>query len=143
MSITLDQADKIIAAVLAAASGSSSIHGPVSVVVTDAGGVPKAFKKQDGGYLLDFEIATGRAFAALSLSPGTSEQLAAFRDRSAGFRVLVESVVRASGGRMIVEPGGMRIVDANKAVIGALGIAGPAPAECQALAAEGLKTAGF
>ena len=139
MSITLDQADKIIAAVLGAASG----KGPVTVVVTDAGGAPKAFKKQDGGYLLDFEIAFGRAFAALALSPGTSEQLAAFRDRSPGFRVLVESVVRAAGGRMVVGPGGMRIVDGNKAVIGALGIAGPAPADCQALAAEGLKTAGF
>ena len=73
MSITLDQADSLIAAVLASASG----MGPITVVVTDAGGAPKAFKKQDGGYLLDFETALGRAFAALSLSPGTSEQLAA------------------------------------------------------------------
>jgi uncharacterized protein GlcG (DUF336 family) len=139
MSITLDQADQIIAAVLAAASG----KGPVTVVVTDEGGAPKALKKQDGASLLDFEIAAGRAFAALALSPATSEQLAAFRDRSPGFRVLVESVVRASKGRMVVEPGGMRIVDADKAVIGALGIAGPAPADCQALVAQGLKTAGF
>ena len=139
MSITLDQADKIIAAVLAAAAG----RGAVTVVVTDEGGVPKAFKKQDGGYALDFEIALGRAFAALSLSPGTSEQLAAFRDRSPGFRVLVESVVRAANGRMVVEPGGVRIVDANKRVIGAVGVAGPAPAECQMLAGESLKVAGF
>jgi len=139
MSITLDQAGSIIAAVLAAASG----MGPVTVVVTDEGGAPKAFKKQDGGYLLDLEIAMGRAFAALSLSPGTSEQLAAFRDRSPGFRVLVESVVRASNGRMVVEPGGMRIVTAGKAAIGAVGVAGPEPDECQKIAAAGLKAAGF
>lgn len=139
MSITLDQADKIIGAVLAAAAG----RGAVTVVVTDEGGVPKAFKKQDGGYLLDLEVAMGRAFAALSLSPGTSEQLAAFRDRSPGFRVLVESVVRAANGRMVVEPGGARIADADQRVIGAVGVAGPSPAECQGLAAEGLKIAGF
>lgn len=137
MSITLDQADSIIAAVLAQASA------PVTVVVTDAGGAPKAFKKQDGAYLLDFEIALGRAFAALALSPGSSEQLAAFRDRSPGFRVLVESVIKASNGRMVVEPGGLRIVDANKAVIGAVGVAGPDPMECQKIAADGVKTAGF
>lgn len=137
MSITLDQADSIIAAVLAQGAG------PMTVVVTDAGGAPKAFKKQDGAYLLDFEIALGRAFAALSLSPGSSEQLAAFRDRSPGFRVLVESVVKASNGRMAVEPGGLRIVDASKAVIGAVGVAGPEPTECQKIAAAGVKAAGF
>jgi len=139
MSITLDQADCIIAAVLEAATGMA----PITVVVTDAGGAPKAFKKQDGAYLLDFEIAMGRAFAALSLSPTTSEQLAAFRDRSPGFRVLVESVVKASQGRMVVEPGGLRIMDANKAVIGAVGIAGPDPVECQKIAGAGVKAAGF
>lgn len=139
MSITLDQADSLIAAVLASASG----MGPITVVVTDAGGAPKAFRKQDGGYLLDFETALGRAFAALSLSPGTSEQLAAFRDRSPGFRVLVESVVQASQGRMVVEAGGQRIVDGTKAVIGAVGIAGPDAAECQKIAGLGIKAAGF
>lgn len=139
MSISLADADRIIDAVLNAASD----KGTVTVVVTDTGGAPKAFKKQDGGYLLDFEIALGRAFAALSLSPGTSEQLAAFRDRNAGFRVLVESVIRASGGRMVVEAGGVRLADAGQLVVGAVGVAGLAPAECQKIAIEGAKSAGF
>jgi uncharacterized protein GlcG (DUF336 family) len=139
MSITLNQADRIIAAVFAAASD----NGPVTVVITDAGGAPKAFKKQDGGSLLDFEIAAGRAFAALALSPVTSEQLAAFRDRSPGFRVLVESVARASQGRMLVEPGGLRIADGTGAVIGAVGVAGPDAADCQKIAAASVKAAGF
>lgn len=139
MSISLAEADRIIDAILGAASG----QGPLTVVVTDAGGVPKAFKKQDGGYLLDFEIALGRAFAALSLSPGTSEQLAAFRDRNAGFRVLVESVIRASGGRLLVEAGGVRIADSAQRVIGAVGVAGLEPGLCQKAAIEGAKAAGF
>ena len=139
MSLSLADADRIIAAVFDAASG----KGPVTVVVADSGGAPKAFKKQDGAYLLDFEIALGRAFAALSLSPGTSEQLAAFRDRAPGFRVLVESVVKASHGRMLVEAGGLRITGADKTVIGAVGVAGPDPAECQKIAADGVKAAGF
>lgn len=138
MTISLDQADRIIEAVLRAASG----NGPVTVVVTDAGGSPKAFKKQDGGYLLDFEIALGRAFASLALSPATSEQLAAFRERNPGFRVLVESIVLASKGRMAVEAGGARIVNADKVVVGAVGVAGLTPDECQKMAVEGLKSAG-
>jgi uncharacterized protein GlcG (DUF336 family) len=139
MSISLAEADCIIEAVLKAAAG----KGPVTVVVTDAGGAPKAFKKQDGAYLLDFEIALGRAFASLSLSPGTSEQLAAFRDRNPAFRVLVDGVIRASQGRMVVEAGGVRVSDAGQSVIGAVGVAGLTPAECQALAIEGAKSAGF
>ena len=138
MSITLAEADRIIDAILKAGAG----KGPVTVVVTDAGGAPKAFKKQDGGYLLDFETALGRAFAALSLSPGTSEQLAAFRDRNPGFRVLVDSVIAASGGRMVVEAGGVRISDSGQRVIGAVGVAGPDPADCQKIAIEGAKAAG-
>lgn len=140
MTISLAEADRIIDAVLKAAAGR---FGPLTVVVTDEGGAPKAFKKQDGGYLLDFELAFGRAFTALSLSPGTSAGLAAFRDRSPGFRVLVESVVQASAGRMVVEAGGVRISDASQTVIGAVGVAGVTPADCQAVAIEGLKAAGF
>jgi uncharacterized protein GlcG (DUF336 family) len=140
MSISLIEADRIIESVFKAAAGR---FAPLTVVVTDAGGNPKAFKKQDGGYLLDLDLALGRAFAALSLSPGTSGGLAAFRDRSPGFRVLVESVIDASAGRMVVEPGGVRISDAGQIVIGAVGVAGAAPADCQAIAIEGLKAAGF
>ncbi len=140
MDITLAQADRIIDAVLSHAEGR---FVPLTVVVTDAGGNPKAFKKQDGGYLLDFQQAFGCAFAALSLSPGTSHQLGAFRDRSPAFGVLVESVVQAAGGRMVVQPGGIRILDADKRVIGAVGVAGDSPENCQIAALEGLQAAGF
>ncbi len=140
MTITLAEADRVIAAVLSASSDSAE---PISVVVLDSGGTPKAFKKQDGGFLFDFELAFGRAFAALSLSPATSEQLAAFRDRAPGFRVLVESVVTASHGRIAVEPGGVRISGADKTALGAVGVSGPAPAECHANALAGTKAAGF
>ncbi len=140
MSITLAQADRIIEAVLAVAAGR---FGPLTVVVTDEGGNPKAFKKQDGGYLLDFQQAFGCAFAALSLSPGTSHQLGAFRDLSPAFGVLVESVVQAAAGRMVVRPGGVRILDAQKVVIGAVGVAGETPENCQAAALDGLQSAGY
>jgi uncharacterized protein GlcG (DUF336 family) len=63
--ISLHQANAIIEGAFAAAA-EHKCHA-LSAIVLDAGGRVKAFQKQDGSSLMRFEIAYGKAFAALSL----------------------------------------------------------------------------
>ena len=64
--ISLAEAIRIIEGTFASAEKRNAY--PLSAIVLDAGGRVKAFHKQDGCSLLRFEIAYGKAFAALSLN---------------------------------------------------------------------------
>src|SRR5476651_1035610 len=63
--LSLAEALKIIEGTFAAAR-EHNCHA-LAAIVLDAGGRIKAFQKQDGASLMRFEIAYGKAFAALSL----------------------------------------------------------------------------
>jgi len=68
--ITLSQADKIIDAILARARELKC--RPISVVVVEPGAIVKAFRKEDGSAMLRFEMAMGKAYAALALGRSSS-----------------------------------------------------------------------
>ena len=61
--ITLEQANAIIAAILA--RGRELDLRPLAVVVTEPGAIVKAFQKEDHGAMIRFEMAYGKAYAAL------------------------------------------------------------------------------
>src|SRR5882762_2064444 len=63
--ITLDQANRIIAAVLA--RGAELDCRPLSVIVVEPGCKVKAFQKEDGSSMIRFEMAFGKAYSALAL----------------------------------------------------------------------------
>ena len=63
--ITLDQANTIIAAILR--GGAKTQCRPLSVVVVEPGCIVKAFQKEDGSSMARFEMAFGKAYAALAL----------------------------------------------------------------------------
>ena len=65
-SISLAEANKIITGTFASARKRKAYA--LAAIVLDAGGRVKAFQKQDGASLMRFEIAHGKAFAALSLN---------------------------------------------------------------------------
>ena len=69
--ITLDQAERIIDAVIE--RGAALNCRPLSVIVVEPGCKVKAFKKEDGSSMIRFEMAYGKAYAALSL--GRSSRL--------------------------------------------------------------------
>jgi uncharacterized protein GlcG (DUF336 family) len=69
--ITLDQAESIIDAILQ--RGAALNCRPLSVIVVEPGCKVKAFKKEDGSSMIRFEMAFGKAYAALSL--GRSSKL--------------------------------------------------------------------
>src|SRR6185436_3587935 len=73
--ITLDQANRIIAAVLQ--RGAEIQCRPLSVLVVEPGCIVKAFQKEDGASMIRFEMALGKAYAALAL--GRSSKLVRLR----------------------------------------------------------------
>jgi len=71
--ISLAEANKIITGTFASARKHKA-HA-LAAIVLDAGGRVKAFQKQDGAALMRFEIAYGKAFAALTLNRSSRQVL--------------------------------------------------------------------
>ncbi len=135
--IKLEQANRIIEAVLA--RGRELRCRPLSVVVVEPGASVKAFQKQDDSSMLRFEMAYGKAYAALAL--GRSSSLV--RMRAEERPMFMEYVIRASGDRIFPEGGGMLIRDNNGELIGAVGVTGDTQERDEELAAHGIRAAGF
>jgi uncharacterized protein GlcG (DUF336 family) len=135
--ITLDEAVRVIDAVLA--RGRELGCRPLSAVVVEPGAVVKAFKKEDGSSMLRFEMALGKAYAALAL--GRSSSLV--RERAEARPLFMKYLFDASESRIFAEGGGMLIRNAAGEVIGAVGVTGDTQERDEELAAHGIRAAGL
>ena len=113
--LTLAQADKIIDAVLARARELNC--RPISVVVVEPGAIPKAFKKEDGSAMMRFEMAMGKAYAALAL--GRSSSLV--RVRAVEKPLFMDFLFKASADKIFAEGGGRLIRAADGELLAAAG----------------------
>src|SRR4051795_2517312 len=95
--ITLDQANQIIAAVLK--RGAEVDCRPLSVIVVEPGCVVKAFQKEDGSSMIRFEMAFGKAYAALAM--GRSSKLV--RVRAEERPIFMRYLISASREQMFPE----------------------------------------
>lgn len=137
MTISLDQARIILDAAIA--QGRSAGAQPLAVVVLDAGAHPVAFAREDGASLFRFDIARAKAAGALGMGADT-RTIAARAAKNPGF---FQSVVAVTGGQLALSPGGVLILGAQGAVVGAVGISGDT-GECdEACAAVGITAAGL
>ncbi len=135
--ITLAQADKIIDAIIARARELKC--RPISVVVVEPGAIVKAFKKEDGSAMMRFEMAMGKAHAALAL--GRSSSLV--RVRTEQRPLFMEFLFKASQEKIFAEGGGMLIRTADGELLGAVGVTGDTQEQDEALAAHGIRAAGL
>jgi uncharacterized protein GlcG (DUF336 family) len=135
--ISLHQANAIIEGTFAAAA-EHKCHA-LSAIVLDAGGRVKAFQKQDGSSLMRFEIAYGKAFAALSLGRSSRMVLQKQREKP----VFLQSLEALADGPMFLEGGGQLIRDADGEVVGALGVTGDVNEMDDICAVAGIRAAGF
>lgn len=135
--VTLKQAESIMNAILA--RGRELACRPLSVVVTDPGAHVTAFKKEDGSAMMRFEMAMGKAYAALAL--GRSSSLV--RVRAEERPLFMSYLTSASEGKIFAEGGGMLIRDAGGEVIGAVGVTGDTQERDEELAAHGIRAAGL
>ena len=135
--ITLDQANHIIAAVLQ--RGTELACRPLSVIVVEPGCKVKAFQKEDGSSMIRFEMALGKAYAALAM--GRSSKLV--RVRAEEKPIFMRYLISASDEKMFPEGGGLQIRDAAGEVIGAVGVTGDTEDRDEELAAHGIHAAGL
>ena len=135
--LTLAQANRIIEAVLA--RGAELNCRPLSVVVVEPGCKVKAFQKEDGSSMIRFEMALGKAYAALAM--GRSSKLV--RVRAEEKPIFMRYLISASDEKMFPEGGGLQIRDAAGEVIGAVGVTGDTEDRDEELAAHGIHAAGL
>ena len=135
--ITLNQSERVIDAILA--RGRELSCRPLSVAVTDPGAHLKAFKKDDGSAMMRFEMAMGKAYAALAL--GRSSSLVRVRNEEKP--AFMGYLINASGGKIFPEGGGRLIRNDAGEIIGAVGVTGDTEARDEELAAHGIRAAGL
>jgi uncharacterized protein GlcG (DUF336 family) len=135
--ITLAQAERIIDAIIA--RGAALDCRPLAVIVVEPGCKVKAFKKEDGASMIRFEMAYGKAYAALSL--GRSSRLV--RERAQEKPIFMRYLVAASGEQIFPEGGGMLIRDEAGGVLGAVGVTGDTEDRDEELAVHGIHAAGL
>ena len=135
--ISLKQANCIIEAIFA--RGRELGCRPLSAVVVEPGAKVKAFQKEDGSAMMRFEMAYGKAYAALAL--GRSSSLV--RVRTEERPLFMQYLIRASDDQIFPEGGGMLIRDKEGEVIGAVGVTGDTQERDEELAAHGIHAAGL
>jgi uncharacterized protein GlcG (DUF336 family) len=99
----------------------------------------KAFQKEDGSSMIRFEMAFGKAYAALAL--GRSSKLVKVRAEERP--LFMRYVMSASGEQVFPEGGGLQIRNADGEVIGAVGVTGDTEEKDEELAAHGIHAAGL
>jgi uncharacterized protein GlcG (DUF336 family) len=135
--ITLEQANRIIAAIFA--RGRELSCRPMSVIVVEPGAKVKAFQKEDDSAMMRFEMAFGKAYAALAL--GRSSSLV--RMRTEERPLFMQYLISASDDQIFPEGGGMLIRDQNGELLGAVGVTGDTQERDEELAAHGIRAAGL
>jgi len=136
-SLALAAAAKIIDAALAIRAQEGLL--PIAVTVLDAGGNLVAFQREDGCGVLRYDIAFGKAWAALGM--GMSTRL--IRDRLKERPAFQGALAAASDGRFIPVPGGVLVLDAKGVAIGAVGISGDASDKDEYCAIAAIHAAGL
>lgn len=137
MTMTLDTARTIVAAALR--KGRTAGMKPLTVVVIDAGGHVVAAEREDGASNLRFDIAFGKANAAVALGMGTR----ALMVRAEAQPYFVQAVNGVAGGRLVPVPGGVLVRDASGGVIGAVGVTGDTSDNDEIAALAGIAEAGL
>eukprot|EP01037_Dinobryon_pediforme_P002420 gene2420-2455_t len=137
MSLTSAIAQKLIADTLKFCREKN--FNPMAVAVFDARGAMMALVTEDGCPLLRWKIATGKAYGAVALGIGTRRQHAMAIERPHFMGAAMEL---AENG-MVPVPGGVLIRDANKQVIGAIGVSGDTSDNDEAAASAAIVAAGF
>lgn len=135
--LSLTQAEKIIDAIFKQARKQKC--RPMAVVVVEPGAIVKAFKKEDDAAMLRFEMAMGKAYAALAL--GRSSSLVRLRTEERP--LFMDFLFKASQDKIFAEGGGMLIRAKDGELLGAVGVTGDTQERDEELAAHGIRAAGL
>lgn len=132
MSLTLDEANRILRATLAKAA---ELNIKVSAAVVDAGGRLIAFQRMDGAIWAGVYGSQGKAIASAAFGRASGE-MAARADQPTP-----RGIALAEGGHMIMGQGAVPIIH-NGVVIGACGVGGGTSQEDEDCAKVGVAALG-
>ncbi|MFC5497014.1 heme-binding protein [Caenimonas terrae] len=136
-SLTLEQANQIIAGALARSKASG--FKPMGVAVLDDAGHLKAFAREDGASMFRFEVAQGKAWGAVGMGASSRALMQRAKDNPNFF----VSLAATSGGRFLPQTGAVLIKDAAGQVLGAVGASGGTGDEDEAICIAGVESAGL
>ncbi|MCF8007633.1 MAG: heme-binding protein [Methylococcaceae bacterium] len=135
--LTLKQANLII---------NTAIHiarelnlAPLTVVVLDASGHLKALQREDGASMIRQQIATAKAWGAVSMGV-SSRSLASIAEQRPDF---MNALVGIAEGKIMPVPGGVLIRDSENNLLGAVGISGDVSDQDERCAIAGIEAVGF
>ncbi len=137
MALTLDQANRIIAAALQHATEAG--YKPMAVVVLDEAGHLRSAQRQDGASMLRIDIATGKAWASVGM--GAASRV--LKDRAQEMPAFFNALASTGQGKFIPQTGAELIKDAGGQVIGAAGASGGTGDEDEEICIAGIKAAGL
>jgi len=137
MPLTLDQANRIIAAALARSAEAG--YRPMAVVVLDDAGHVKAVQRQDGASMLRVDIATGKAWAAIGMGAASRVLTQRAKDLPAFFNAIAAS----AQGKFIPQTGAVLIKQPDGAVVGAVGASGGTGDEDELICIAGIEATGL
>jgi uncharacterized protein GlcG (DUF336 family) len=135
--LTLAQASIIVDKALE--KGRALACKPLAVAVLDSGGHILALKREEKASILRPQIAEGKAWGVLGMGYGGREMVRRNEIRPSFYLQLAV----ASGGRMITPAGGVLVLDADKNVIGSVGVTGDTEDHDEACAVAGITAAGL
>lgn len=135
--LTLDQAQRIIAAALAQSREAG--YQPMGIAVLDEAGNLKAFAREDGASMFRFDVARAKAWGAVGM--GVSSRTLGQRAKdNPNFFV---SLAATSAGRFLPQTGAVLIKDPDGNAIGAVGASGGTGDEDEAVCIAGVRAAGL
>jgi uncharacterized protein GlcG (DUF336 family) len=135
--LSLDEANKIIAACFAAAKKHKC--RPMTALILDAGGRVKAFQKQDNASMLRFEVCYGKAYASLALGRPSKLVLQKANEKP----LFMQGIENLADYPLFLEGGGQLIRAKDGEVIAAIGVTGDANEMDDICAIAGIHAAGL
>jgi uncharacterized protein GlcG (DUF336 family) len=112
---------------------------PLAVVVLDDSGNVKAAQREDGASMFRFDVAQGKAWAAVAMG-ASSRALAKRAKDNPNFFITLAATAQ---GKFLPQTGGVLIRDAAGKILGAAGASGGTGEEDEAVCAHGIEKAGL
>ena len=137
MALTLDQANRIIAAALAR-SRELGLK-PMGVVVLDDAGHVKSAQREDGATMFRIDVATGKAWGAVAMGVASRVLFQRAKENPNFFTTLADT----AHGKFLPQTGAVLIKDASGVVLGAAGASGGSGDEDEAICIHGIESVGL
>ncbi|AHL74355.1 GlcG protein [Stutzerimonas stutzeri] len=137
MKISLEQANRIIEVALQRAVAAA--YKPMAVVVLDESGQVVSLQRQDGATAFRTDIATGKAWASVSM--GASSR--ALLQKAQAMPAFFDALAVTGQGKFIPQTGAVLIKDETGKVVGAVGASGGTGDEDEEICIAGVEAAGL